>query len=308
MLEQKEDQRAKDHHAEAFQLQFLPSVDGVLIPVRIFPSSGNKSPVIMFHGLQSHSGWFLDSAIMLAKSGFPVFSFDRRGSGLSNEPRGECKRYEQILDDALEVVSFSLRQSGLKKVHLLGQCFGALPALLFALKYEALCHSVVLAAPAVFTKVRPEIVSSVASVFQRFVGKEAQIPLPFSPEQLTDVSQRLHFIKRDPFALTHTDLQTYRETFRMRRFINLHSKSFVLPLLVLLAGKDEINNNEKTRLFVKSVSSSKKQIIEYSEAKHILEYSKESERFFYDLHNWLFAVEAASENTLQTQNRSELSV
>src|SRR6188474_2637715 len=57
---------------EQGETAFLPARDGVQIPVRIFGSHGRRRPVLMTHGLESHSGWFVQSGAFMAGLGHPV--------------------------------------------------------------------------------------------------------------------------------------------------------------------------------------------------------------------------------------------
>jgi pimeloyl-ACP methyl ester carboxylesterase len=67
------------------RLESIPGRGGHAIPTRIWdtPAAAARPPVpiVMTHGLQSHSGWFSRSQAFLADLGFPVYAFDRRGSG-----------------------------------------------------------------------------------------------------------------------------------------------------------------------------------------------------------------------------------
>src|SRR3954464_6461838 len=66
-------------------VEFVAARDGKRIPVRTFGTNGSRRPVLMTHGLESHSGWFVQSAAFMAGLGHPVYLVDRRGSGLSRE-------------------------------------------------------------------------------------------------------------------------------------------------------------------------------------------------------------------------------
>ena len=104
------------------KIEFIPSPSSADIYMRVFGKSGNRIPVIMSHGLQSHSGWFVQSAAFMAGLGHPVYSMDRRGSGLSRAPRGDLKDFMIMLEDIHAVANF------VKKRHVKRQdlYFGAL--------------------------------------------------------------------------------------------------------------------------------------------------------------------------------------
>ena len=60
-----------------------------------------------------------------------------------------------------------------------------------------------------------------------------------------------------------------------------------MPVLLLLAGRDRIIDNDRTRRFVNRFASADKEVIEYPEAHHTLEFEPESGKFVDDLRRWL---------------------
>ena len=76
-------------------VEFVAAADGAQIPVRVFGAGGAKRPVLMTHGLESHSGWFVQSGAFLAGLGHPVYLVDRRGSGLSRQRRGHVDDFRE---------------------------------------------------------------------------------------------------------------------------------------------------------------------------------------------------------------------
>ncbi len=90
------------------QIEYLPGYGGIRTPARIYGRESKGVPVLMLHGLQSHSGWFVQSAHFLASLGSPVYALERRGSGLSEARRGHCENFQELVADvqaAAEVVS-----------------------------------------------------------------------------------------------------------------------------------------------------------------------------------------------------------
>ena len=51
-------------------LNWVADSNGVQIPVRAFGEAHNRTPVVLAHGLQSHSGWFVQSGAFVDQCGF----------------------------------------------------------------------------------------------------------------------------------------------------------------------------------------------------------------------------------------------
>lgn len=88
------------------------------------------------HGIQSHSGWYVETAAELTRRGYAVYLADRRGSGLSTGPRGDFESPEQLVDDVARVVDEAKRGDGDRPTVLVGGCWGARPAIAYASPYE----------------------------------------------------------------------------------------------------------------------------------------------------------------------------
>jgi acylglycerol lipase len=64
--------------------------DGVELAYRVFPADDGepRGTIVYLHGIQSHGAWYVETAAELARRGYSVYLTDRRGSGLSEGPRG----------------------------------------------------------------------------------------------------------------------------------------------------------------------------------------------------------------------------
>ena len=96
-------------------VEYVPSKDGTRWAVRIAGRSGSRTPLVMLHGLRSHSGWFVQSQTFLAGLGIPVYGQNteyasKRKSQRLDPPvlravrRGEFDEYrERKVSDAIIV-------------------------------------------------------------------------------------------------------------------------------------------------------------------------------------------------------------
>lgn len=273
------------------RLESLAGHGGHAIPTRIWDTTPSAArapvPIVMTHGLQSHSAWFSRSQAFLAELGFPVYAFDRRGSGLSTERRGDCAGFREMVDDVLAVADRAHKDYGAAQVHVLGHCFGALPAAAFACLHPSRVKTLVLATPGLFTKsdLRPaEKLRVFASVT---TGREARFPVPLEAELFSELPEHVQFIRDDALSLPDASARFYFAVFQVRRFLARASKSLTMPVLMACAGLDEICDNARNRRYFDSLPSPAKRLVEYPRAKHILEMSVQREDFFADLARWL---------------------
>ncbi len=267
-------------------IQYIRAADGVDVPVRVFGPDGGKLPVLMLHGIQSHSGWFARSAAFMASLGHPVYSFDRRGSGASRETRGHAARYQDLVDEAQAVVAALERQRA-RRVHVLGHCFGAIPATLFACCHRAMVESLVLTTPGIHARTPLAPATCLQIAVLRVLRPTQPIPFPLYPEDLADLDADRKMIRDDPLSLHELTAGFLFESFRACVRAKRRMRRLTTPLFVALAARDRILDNRRTMALFHRIPSESKRLMVYSNATHILEFSEEKDAFFRDLSAWL---------------------
>ena len=63
-----------------------------------------------------------------------------------------------------------------------------------------------------------------------------------------------------------------------------------MPMLLMLAGRDRIVDNRRTRAFFARTAASRRTLVEYPGAAHTLEFEPDPLPYFADLTNWIGAV------------------
>jgi alpha-beta hydrolase superfamily lysophospholipase len=77
------------------------------------------------------------------------------------------------------------------------------------------------------------------------------------------------------------------ESVRLGGYVRFMAPYLELPVLLMLAEKDRIIHNARTRRLVESFASPDRRVIEYAGVHHTLEFEPEPDRFIDDLCNWL---------------------
>jgi len=273
------------------RLFYIPTDDFADIPVRVFGDDGVKTPVIMAHGLQSHSGWFAQSAAHIAGLGHPVYSMDRRGSGLSRSPRGDMKDFHEMIQDISVVADFVCRKHDTEKILILGHCFGAIPITAFACEYPRRVKGMLLTTPAIYTQTTVPLYAKLRIITTRPGRRDFMIPVPLDSSWFTDLQAYENFIASDYLSLKQASGDFYYQIHEARLFIRSHTDRLTMPVFMGVAREDPICDNKGNFDFFEKLPSRRKQLIEYTDARHILEFSTEKELYFDDLDHWLSTVE-----------------
>ena len=89
--------------------------------------------LLYLHGIESHAGWFIESASLMNTRGWPVVLAERRGSGRNTEDRGHARSCRQLLADVFCAARYCQQHWPTCRVHLAGVSWGGKLALAAAL-------------------------------------------------------------------------------------------------------------------------------------------------------------------------------
>ena len=107
------------------------------------------------------------------------------------------------------------------------------------------------------------------------------------PELFTATPHWQKFIRDDPAALRQATARFFVSSVFLDRAVRSAPRQVRVPVLLLLAGKDRIIDNDLTRHYVSQFSTDDKEIIEYPEAAHTLEFEPDPEPYIEDMRDWL---------------------
>ena len=105
-------------------------------------NSGGKETLLLLHGIGASAERWLH-VVPLLKNYFRILIPDIVGFGYSDKPT-----VEYSINFFVNFVSKFLRQTSVKKTHIMGSSFGGLVAAEFALKFESMVKKLVLVSPA----------------------------------------------------------------------------------------------------------------------------------------------------------------
>ena len=268
------------------QIEYVEVKHKNSIPVRYFEGEEGHCPVIILHGLQSHSLWFVQSSRFIADLGIPVYAMDRRGSGLSRSKRGDAKNYQEMVDDVDAVVEHAIGRHNAKQVHVLGHCFGAIPATLYASIHPEKVKSVILPTPGIHTHSDLSFGQKLEVFLSKLTFQNTHIPVPLRTDSFTDLEAYRDFIEQDKLSLRYATASMYYAIHKARIYLRRNASSITAPVFMGFAGADQISDNNDNKEFFDHLSNPKKSLKTYNQARHILEYSTDRDLFFADVQDW----------------------
>jgi alpha-beta hydrolase superfamily lysophospholipase len=227
----------------------------------------------------------------LAAAGFSVHFPDRRGSGANPEARGHAPSAERLVEDVAEVVGAIRRGGG--RVVLGGISWGAKLAVVASALGPEEVDGLVLICPGLEPRVGVGLREKLGVAGALATGQAARrlFPIPLAdPALFTDNPDARQFIAGDPLSLRFGTAALLFASRVLDRMVRRAQRQVRCPALLMLAGRDRIVDNARTRAYFEGLGSRAKTVIEYPEAHHTLDFEPEPDRYVRDLVNWLEAV------------------
>jgi alpha-beta hydrolase superfamily lysophospholipase len=250
---------------------------------------------VALHGIQSHSGWFTYSSGKLAGAGFEVCFLDRRGSGMNEPARGHVVHFERLVDDVAQFLADARNRTCRPPdapVILLGVSWGGKLATVTAAHRPDLIDGLALLYPGLQARVRTRWDQNLRlSLAERLGIREKRARIPLDDARLFTGEPRWQkMIRNDPLALHDVTVSFLLANRELDRRLPMCPAAIRCPVLVMLAGRDEIINNAATARYVRQFAAKEVSLIEYADARHTLEFEPDRDRFIDDLIAWLGKV------------------
>ena len=255
------------------------------------PDSGDiKAYIMALHGWGAHSDRMEVPADYLTEKGYAVYAFDIRGhwrnAGINP---GHIDSMDHIQKDIVLFIDL-IRESGKdKKIFIMGQSFGGLISLIFAINHPAL-HGVIASSPLLrFSKK--------LSLSKR-LGKKITGPISkISPNKTIDMvieqnllTSDIKILRKhisDDKKIEKISLRSAAEMERSMKWAMENAANLLCPTLVLQAGKDKMVDRETTKDFFDKIKTKDKTYREYDGLLHELWNEKSRAQVFQDMFVWL---------------------
>lgn len=270
--------------------------DGYQLHFRYRPVPQPRGAVVVLHGIQSHAAWYDYSSAALAQAGYAVYFADRRGSGLNAQDRGHADHGERLLNDVRQLLQVVRREQPATGAHarplpltLVGISWGGKTAAAVAAAVPDAVQRLVLLYPGLAPRLRPTRWQQLRLWLAREMDvRRRLVPIPLNdPALFTSSSAWQDFIRQDPLALHAVTTGFLNAGRDLDQLIARCAPQITQPVLLMLAGRDQIIENAATARLVTAFGTSHLTIIKYPEARHTLEFEPDRDVYVRDLLRWL---------------------
>jgi alpha-beta hydrolase superfamily lysophospholipase len=271
----------------------VPASDGVTLAVHRFRPRGtpDRGTILCLHGIQSHAGWYPRSSVRMADAGWDVRFLDRRGSGLSGGDRGHADHWERLVNDVVAVLRAIRHERRPGPVILLGVSWGGKLAAAVARLHPGLIDALALLYPGIHARVRPSFRQTLLLKLADFARiRRRSVPIPLDdPALFTGDQARHRYLREDPFSVRVATTGFLNADRHLGELSQTGGPEIQVPVLLMLAGRDRIIDNDAMKRFFATVASQDKTLVEFPQATHTLEFDPCFEEFVQKLLAWLNA-------------------
>ncbi len=272
--------------------------DGYAAYGRYWSPPQPRGSVLYHHGIQSHCGWFEESAVRLTEAGYAVLQVDRRGSGRNQQDCGHAESADQLIADALATRDELSRLSRIAEHHVIGVSWGGKLAVAAYVADAAGVKSLSLVTPGLFPLVGVSKQQMARIGFAMLYERRRLFDIPLNTAELfTSVPGRQHFFDTDEFTLRKCTASFYLASRRMDKFVSEFPKAHPVPVHLFVVGDEHIIDKDRTVRFVRELHWPQCRITTYKCARHALEFEEDKELYFKDLVRFTKEV---SDGLLQT--------
>lgn len=273
-----------------------PASDGYPIHLARWETRGPiRARVVVVHGVQSHGGWYRNLGQTLASRGYETTFPDRRGSGRNTVERGHTPTDRRLIDDLAEQVEAVRAREPARPVAVAGISWGGKLAVIVAARRPELIDAVALICPGLHPRVGPSRAERLKITWAFFTNRRRHFAIPLAdPALFTDSPEGRAFIANDPLGLRTATASLLAASRFIDRRVKRARGLVRQPALLMLAGRDRIVDNDRTRDYFRGIGSASPTSIEYPDGGHTLEFEADPSRYANDLADWLDASLPAS--------------
>jgi len=246
--------------------------------------------VVYLHGIQSHPGWFAGSAMAMADAGFHVHQVTRRGSGLSEAPRGHADSPAQLLEDVSAAVRFCRQRTGAARMHLVGVSWGGKLAACYAADgANEPIDSLTLIAPGIAARVDVRFRTKLAVAASLVAdARTPRFEIPLSePDLFTGNPAMREYLRADPLRLHKASAGFLYASRRLDWMLSHAAEGCIdAPTCLILSSRDRIIDNARTREVVGGLTANRAEVIKLA-GEHTQDFEPDPRPFHEALVDWL---------------------
>jgi alpha-beta hydrolase superfamily lysophospholipase len=262
-------------------------VRGFKIFTRVWRPERPRAAVVIVHGFNSHSGYYIWVAEQFLANGIAVYALDLRGRGKSDGERFYVERFADYVDDLSAFIRIVRRREAGVPIFLLGHSAGGVVACVYALDHQAeiaglICESFAHEVPA------PDFALAALKGLSH-LAPHAHV-LKLKNEDFSRDPAVVEGMNKDPLIANESQpTQTVAEMVRADERLKNGFPLIRLPVLILHGTADKATKPSGSQRFYDRAGSSDKTLRLYEGHFHDLLNDIDKEVVLADIQKWIDA-------------------
>jgi len=250
------------------------------------PENHPKAVICLVHGMGEHSGRYAHVADALTQAGYVLFTFDLRGHGQSEGPRGHTPSYEALMQDISSLLGLANKQFPQLPSFLYGHSLGGNLVLNYILRYQPRLKGVIVTDPWLRLSFEPPASKIILGQMMNKIWPSFSQSSGLDTKALSHDPEVVHAYKNDPLVHDHISARMFIGIYQAGQWALEHASEFSLPLLLMHGGEDKIISVEAGREFAGKIKENCTLKI-WDGLYHEIHNEPEKEEVFKFLIDWL---------------------
>lgn len=261
---------------------------GLGIFVRSWVPGGKvRGVVVICHGVNSHSGYYLWAGEQLVAAGLAVYALDLHGRGQSDGERFYLDRMTDYVHDVHAVVALAKSRHPGLAVMLLGHSAGGVVSCVYTLEHQSELAGLICESFA-FQVAAPDFALAVVKGLSH-LAPHAHV-LRLKNEEFSRDPEVVAAMNSDPLIENETQpTKTVAELVRADERLKVEFPLITLPVLIMHGTADKVTNPKGSQLFYDTAGSADKTLKLYEGHVHDLLSDYDREKVMADILAWIDA-------------------
>jgi len=244
-----------------------------------------KGIMVIIHGLNSHSGYYENFAVLLNDNKYDVYAIDIRGRGHSEGERYYIAPYRDILEDIDQLIGIAKSANPGLPVFLLGHSAGGVFASVYAIDHQYKLKGLISESFA-FQVPAPGFALAAIRLLSHIIPHTRLVKL--SNEDFSRNKSLVEAMNNDPLIANEKQpAKTMQQLLFAAAYLKREMSEIKLSLLILHGTADKATRPGGSKYFMEHASSTDKQLKLYEGHYHDLLNDKNNEMVVTDIVRWL---------------------
>lgn len=213
------------------------------------PEDQPRAVVCLVHGLGEHGGRYIHVADSLIQAGYTLISFDLRGHGKSEGPRGHTPSYEALMKDISSLLEVVNKQFPQLSSFLYGHSLGGNLVLNHILRRQPQLKGVIVTGPWLRLSFEPPAFKIALGKITNYIWPSFSQKSGLNTKDLSHVPEVVYAYENDPLAHDNISARMFIGIYQSGQWALEHASEFSLPLLLMHGGDDKIISVKASREF-----------------------------------------------------------